>query len=48
MHGFYSPTSLTWAAITSLEPQKVWVPWLDCAVVETAKRVPFIEPPLKP
>lgn len=48
MRGFYSPTSSTWAAITSLEPQQVWVPRLDCAMVETAKGVPLTEPPLRP
>ena len=44
----YSPqTSVTWAAVTNLEPEQPWSPRLDHPASEGAeKEVPANEPPL--
>ena len=42
------PTSLTWAAVLSLEPEQAWVPLLYWMGWRQLDRVPLIEASLKP
>ena len=42
------PTSLTWAAVPSLEPEQAWVPLLNWMGWRQLDRVPLIEASLKP